>query len=328
VSRLYLGTVRPRDQRDDDALEFTLVENGLDFIAKALDELRGDPASRNLKYAVLHLKAGTDLLLKERLRMHDWRQLFVDPEEADEKRFAEGDFVSVGTSLVLTRLRDEVGVSVASRDKRTLRRLRMLRNRIEHFAVHDATSAVLAVAARTLSFALDFVGTEIEPQGIEGRASEDLETIRQGLNDVVAFVDERWRAIHDELARSDAVIDCYRCGEQAFVLGDGGRCLFCGYRVDAETGAADYAWLVLGSTEYDITKGGEWAVSRCPECSTETLVDTGNVGSEVPAIRWVCFNCGLAWNDDQLDNCTSCGALHATDMDICSDCWEYKISRD
>ncbi len=316
------------EREEEGALEFTLLENGLDFIAKALEELRGDPKPRNLKYAVLHLKAGTDLLLKERLRMHDWRQLFADVDDADEQRFAEGDFVSPGTSEVLKRLRDAAGVTIRSRDKRTLRRLRMLRNRIEHFAVRDEKDAVVAVAAKTLSFALDFVGAEIEPTGLEAQPEEDLEAIRQGLNEATVFVDERWNTIRDELARFDAVIDCYRCGEPAFALEDGASCYFCGYRVAAAEGAAEYAWLVLGSSEYDIADGGEWAVSRCSECYSETLLDTGISGGESPAVRWVCFTCGRAWNDDALDNCTSCGSLHDTGMDLCSDCWEYKISAD
>jgi hypothetical protein len=70
-SRRYLEVVRSRNPPDGELLEFTLVENGLDFVVKALGELRGDPDPRNLKYAVLHLKAGTDLLLKGRLRTHD-----------------------------------------------------------------------------------------------------------------------------------------------------------------------------------------------------------------------------------------------------------------
>src|SRR5438105_2878279 len=134
TSRRYLEVVRPRNPPNSELLDFTLVENGLDFVVKALGELRGDPDARNLKYAVLHLKAGTDLLLKERLRIHDWRQLFVEVDDADDQRFADGDFKSLGTPALLTRLRDEAGVVVASRHKRTLRRLRMLRNRIEHFA--------------------------------------------------------------------------------------------------------------------------------------------------------------------------------------------------
>ena len=70
--------------------------------------------------------------------MKDWRLLFVDVDDADEQRFVEGDFVSPGTAEVIKRLRDNAGVQVTSSRRRTLGRLRMLRNRIEHFAVRDA----------------------------------------------------------------------------------------------------------------------------------------------------------------------------------------------
>jgi hypothetical protein len=310
------------------SLEFTLLENGLDFIAKALDELRGEPTARNLKYAVLHLKAGTDLLLKERLRMEDWRLLFENVDDADEQRFAEGDFVSPGTTEVIKRLRDNTRVQLTSSRKRTLRRLRMLRNRIEHFAVRDAKESVMAVALQTLGFALDFIGAEIEPEGLEGQAVKDLDAIREGLREATAFVEERWNAIREALAGHEAVIDCYRCGERAFALSDGARCYFCGYQVKAEEGAAEYAWLVLGSSSYDVADGGEWAVSECSTCSAETLLDLGPPDDADDRDRWVCFTCGSAWRDGELRNCTSCGALHAQEMDLCSDCWEYKISAD
>lgn len=311
-----------------DRLHFGLLENGLDFVAKALEELQGDPTARNLKYTVLHLKAGIDLLLKERLRQHDWRQLFAEVSTADEDRLASGAFTSPGTSEVLRRLRDEAGVVVASRHKTNLDRLGRLRNRIEHFAVSDSTEAVVALSAKALAFAVDFVSAEIEPNGMDGRAAELLDEIRDALKGSNAFVAERRRAIRPELDRFDVILDCYRCGEPSFTLDEGGHCHFCGYEVDAAEGAAEYAWLVLGSTEYDVSKGGEWAVTRCPECYSETLVDTGAVGSEAPALRWACFTCGSGWKEDALDHCSSCGGLHASDSDICSDCWEYKLSAD
>jgi ribosomal protein L37E len=311
-----------------DSVEFSLLENGVDFIAKALDELRGDPSARNLKYGVLHLKSGLDLILKERLRMHDWRQLFDDTSLAEEGLFESGEFVSPRTREVLRRLREEAGVTITSRQKRNIERLRRLRNRIEHFAITDSATTVVAVTSLTLAFALDFVGAQIEPMGIAGRAAQDLERIRNGLNDFSAFVDDRWRAIGPELARFDAVLDCYRCGERAFALELGAVCHFCGYHVEAEEGAAQYAWLVLGSTEYDTTKGGDWAVDRCHECDAEARVDTGDVGAEKPVLRWACFECGRGWNDDALKSCSTCGRLHDGDLDICSDCWEYRISGD
>jgi hypothetical protein len=242
--------------------------------------------------------------------------------------FESGEFVGPGTPTLLNRLRDEAGVIVPPGEERTLQQVRRLRNRIEHFEVADTTNTVIALASKTLVFALDFVGAELEPHGIDARAAANLEAIREGLVEFSGFVEERWKTIEGELKHFQAVIDCYRCGEPAFALEDGARCHFCSYHVDAENGAAEYAWLVLGSTEYDTTKGGDWAVSKCPECSSETLLDTGNVGDGAAVLRWACFSCGAGWNDDALHTCTSCGALHAGDLDICDDCWQYKISGD
>ena len=49
-------------------IEFTLLENGLDFIWSAVEHLGTDLSKRSLKYAVLNLAAGIELILKERLR--------------------------------------------------------------------------------------------------------------------------------------------------------------------------------------------------------------------------------------------------------------------
>lgn len=126
-------------------IEFTLLENGLDFIARAVGELRRDPTPRNLKYGVLHLKAGADLVLKERLRIHDWQLLFDDLTLAERHAFDAGAFRSPGTEEVLKRLRDQAGVRVRARDKRNLYRLRVLRNRIEHFAITDSATVAMAI---------------------------------------------------------------------------------------------------------------------------------------------------------------------------------------
>ena len=313
---------RELEQRD---LGFTLLENGIDFLEKAVEELRGDPTARNLKYAVLHLNAGVALLLKERLRQLDWSQLFRDPVTADEHLLETGDFVSVGLWDLIERL-DASGVEISYTTRRTLRRLSKLRNRIEHFKVADSTESVSAVAARALAYALDFIGSEIEPVGIEEPVAVNLAAIRDGLREIDAFVEERRVSTNQELGGYEAVLDCYRCGEDFFAIGDGGVCFFCGYRTDAAEGAAEYALLVLGSTPYDVTKGGDWAVGPCPECGGETLVDTGAVGAETPALRWACFQCGNAWADGRLQTCGSCGSLYSGTMYVCDDCFEYKIS--
>ena len=65
-----------------EALEYTLLENGLDFISSALKHLKNQPTKRELKYAVLHLSAGIELILKERLKREHWSLVFDKPADA------------------------------------------------------------------------------------------------------------------------------------------------------------------------------------------------------------------------------------------------------
>ncbi len=74
--------------------EWGLLENAIDYLREAVRRLEGDVDRRDLKYAILHLGAGLELLLKERLRQEDWRQLFRDPACAIEEEYRSGEFVS------------------------------------------------------------------------------------------------------------------------------------------------------------------------------------------------------------------------------------------
>ena len=144
-------------------LRMELLENGLDELASAVEAVKGPATPRNLKRAVTDLAAGAELLLKERLRRDDWRQLFEDVAMANESDLRSGDFISPSSSEVLSRLRD-VGVTLRTRDRRRLNSLRARRNRVEHFALIDTEDAIRVSTAGCLSVLLDFIVDEL---GIE-----------------------------------------------------------------------------------------------------------------------------------------------------------------
>ena len=70
---------------DDKTVNFTLLENGLDFIWSAVEHLGVASTKRDLKYATLHLVSGIELVLKERVRREDWSLLFPDPSKPTQK---------------------------------------------------------------------------------------------------------------------------------------------------------------------------------------------------------------------------------------------------
>jgi hypothetical protein len=123
-------------------LHFELLETGLDFIASGLDYIARGETKSDLKYGVLHIASGIELVLKERLRQEDWRQLFPKPEEADEALYKAGDFHSVGQELCLARLEEECGIEITDANKDKLKTFRSRRNRLEHFSIVDSKSAI------------------------------------------------------------------------------------------------------------------------------------------------------------------------------------------
>lgn len=72
-------------------MKITLIENALDFILSALEHAQVDEA-RSLKYAVLHLSDGVDLVLKEKLRREHWSLLFADINKASESALTSREF--------------------------------------------------------------------------------------------------------------------------------------------------------------------------------------------------------------------------------------------
>src|SRR5450759_2719762 len=102
----------PSKEPDDDDLQLSMLENGLDFILSGLKYI-GSPSSKfALKYAVLHLSAGIELVLKDRLRREDWTQIFVKPEDATEEKLKSGNFKSVNLYQCLERLEEHCPVDL------------------------------------------------------------------------------------------------------------------------------------------------------------------------------------------------------------------------
>jgi hypothetical protein len=96
----------PKREPEDDVVQLSMLENGLDFIASGLKHIASPVSKFDLKYAVLHLSAGIELVLKDRLRREDWRQIFVKPDEATEEKLKSGNFKSVNLRDCLERLEE------------------------------------------------------------------------------------------------------------------------------------------------------------------------------------------------------------------------------
>jgi hypothetical protein len=261
-----------------------LLENGLDFLASAVEHLRGEPTRRDLKYALLHLASGIELIFKERLRRLDLAQLYQRPEDFDPADFAAGNFHSANAAETVKRLVD-LGVAISDADRTQLHLLRDKRNRVEHFGLDDSAEAVLAITARSLGFALDFIAAELDTVSLNSEAAGELQGIRQALPKLQALVADRWKRIaNDVRSETTAVVACAACGEEASVLDAGPRCRFCGYVVGAEDGADEYAHVVVGASHYEAVHDGvDWVVFRSPNATGRRSSTGGSRETRSPA---------------------------------------------
>ncbi|OAB27373.1 hypothetical protein [Paenibacillus macquariensis] len=297
-------------------VKFELFENGLNFVVSALGYLNEPIQPSDLKYAILHLSSGIELILKERLRREHWTLLFNKLDKASYQDYNNGKFTSATFNECITRLIHICEVDISQQNKNHLNSLRDKRNRFEHFGIVDTSEALKATAADALNFLIDFINNELEDE----LDNDDMVVIREEVLKFDAFVHQRWKAIGDPLAKAFLVVTCPRCLQDAADLSDGLHCLFCGYKNDdPEDVANEYVSEVLRESKYAIvTQGGEWPIYSCPNCYSETLVRTDEV--------YICFQCSESWDPGDIKECMRCSRLCFAKEDdffsLCNICLE------
>jgi hypothetical protein len=313
--------------------EWGLLENAIDYLREAVRRLEGEVDRQDLKYAVLSLGAGLELLLKERLRSEDWRLLFTDPSSAEEEIYRRGDFYSIGVWETMDRLEEYVGVEISEVDRSHIANLRDRRNPLEHFRISQSREAVSSAASAALGFALDFVSRHLEEAAMSSELQGELEEIREALPALDEFVGHRLREVEGRITKDDGVLTCPRCFQDTAIVGDGISCLFCGFTIgveDVERAAEDWIGSVLGISEYRAVKeGGELPLYECPDCEQRAMVDRGSSGDLHEEDRWVCFACGERWADRGIDQCARCGEPFDPDSgagSVCRRCFAATVA--
>ena len=310
----------------DNRIRFRLLSNGLDFIMEAVNRLTG-ATHRDYKYAILHLCSGIELILKERLRREHLLLIAEKPQELTQSAYESGDFRSVSLRDCLDRLKN-CGVHLEDKDRKILLDFRKRRNRIEHLDMEDTVEAIKSSTATVLNIIFGFIHKELDSAKLGQNDQHTLEKIHQGLFELRDFVKARMKEIKPELQKAqelDVVFTCPWCFQNAAVLDDGLKCLFCRYEAPSQDAAEAYILRVLRQRKD--RKGiyrDAWPQHTCPECGVEAMVEKGEGG-------FLCFQCGASWKGGSLQRCERCNEFYepvTEDMIICGDCFDDWMSRD
>ncbi|MGW2397195.1 hypothetical protein ACWCYY_11640 [Kitasatospora sp. NPDC001664] len=331
----------PRSEPATGSVEPTLVAfppvlNGLDYLDSVVGYLSADeepddndsrPTPRDLKYAVLHLQAGTEVLLKARLQQEHWTLVVKDPGRASHQKFTSGDFLSCGTDETLERLRNIVGLELNAQQIEAVRKLGKTRNALQHYGLTQSAHAVEAQAATVLDFLLTFINEHLRPHVASAEQTlvdAAMDGIRHRLRAITRLIDTRMAGLRETLdACAESTVLCPECSMAALVAGAPVSCRFC-YRQwpDGETAAADYVWAAMVRNVAQDTRDNETPpVHWCPACCTPSLVEATRPALDPEYAVHLCLGCagifhtlaycrcgGLLDNrfDDPADFCSGC----------------------
>lgn len=320
-------------------LAFGPVVNGVDFLDSAITHLLSSESPRSLKYAVLHLQAAIEILVKVRLQREGFELIFDDPSSANESKLRNGRFRSVTLNTALKRLNQVSGIQLTKSDERALDSLGKERNKLQHFGSTSNREVVNTRAARALDVLSHFILQHLVPSTPEhevGPIKEAEDLIHRALNDIATVTQARLRRLEPELGCwAGIIIHCPDCHQLTwtFEFDDGAsRCRFCTRDWSQEYGwevAEEYATEVLDESRHLAAQGkGGWSISMCPVCDEEAFVAVATRGAPERFLTDLCFGCGFIATDPT-GSCGRCGrtTLDPDDM-ICAYCLAHVVADD
>lgn len=231
-------------------LDFDPVVNGVDFLDSAITNLLTSHDPRSLKYAVLHLQAAIEILVKVRLQREGIEHIFEDPYSADENKLRQGQFRSVTLTAALKRLNKVASIQLTTSEEKALQYLNEERNKLQHFGSTSKHEVVNTRAAKALDVLSQFILQHLVPGAPEheaGPLEETEDLIRRALTDIAAVTQARLTRLEPELdSWTGIVIHCPDCRQLTWTFQPHDESSGAGFA--AETGIRRTAWKRRRST--------------------------------------------------------------------------------
>lgn len=330
----------------------TMDENGLDFILSSIRELRRaeeefiqeDEKERCLKYCLLHLSSGIELVLKSRLFKSHWTYIFSDMNKASKKSLKMGSFKSTDSNQAIERLEKLCEIELSKIDKEVLKDLRDLRNKFEHFKSDEEMASIESKVNKALSFIIKFIQenhstlySEVyldtnnnynnfsfthKENIILDQIIKETKELKKHYDDALSIAKIKAKAE----SQNWELFICPECKEKLLKCEDGiSKCYLCNNPRSGEETADDYIYSVIGIVEYEeVTQGGEYPLYRCPNCGDKALVRNQEK-------NYQCFSCGECYIESDLEHCQDCWELTYRDEEcfqvLCDNCLEYRKER-
>lgn len=206
-------------------IEFTLIQNAIDSIERAVDLLAWKEVSNDssrLKQAILLTAHATELLLKERLRRIHPSLVWEDVD-----KYPRLDARTVSVEKAIGRLKAIGGITLKDSDAVIVKSLRNTRNAIEHFHWQTTRAEANSIVGQGLSFAIQFASSELATDISFIFRGDD--TWDQLLSEHTAFAHAHAKRIEQTMtSEGKHVQECSFCNAMTLDITTG-SCSLCGH---------------------------------------------------------------------------------------------------
>ena len=297
-------------------ININLLENCFDYILDALrrlDDSKIDPLA--IKYPIVHLWNGVELLLKKRLMDEHWSLIFnnLDDKKSKKSAIETGDFYSADYKTLVSRLKNICEIDIKPQHKDILEAIRSYRNRIVHYQFRGTYNSLVAKSVDVCNFIIEFSRKNIDMNDKEKELFNEIiwrMTTNQKI--VSSRMNEIKPTLEDKLKKFNSfALKCPECFQETlpFITPEKNfdhepyipnldedypetyKCEFCLTEFDTAELAKEWS-----STWYNIDS------TACVDCGCEGLChcDEG----------WICFFCGQKWDSEEIKICPQCETYH------------------
>lgn len=243
-------------------LKLNLLDNGIDFILKGIDELFDEEYIINdyygalhispsgYKYGYLHLFSGFLLLLKERLLRHLPELIYKGKLSEVKKKLAEKKKEipnTIDLDEALERLEIGPKVIFSIKELETIRNMQSFRNQFEHFEISGNKHQLWSIVSDFLIIVDNFLVKELQINIETSAGSREL------LNKIQT-IETAWQRIQKQRKKEWQIEADEKLNE------------FMGAR---KTVLDDF------TKEHYASKGYFVPFTLCPNCGSETLIISG-----------------------------------------------------
>lgn len=300
-------------------IKLNLLENGLHFIQDSTESiLKSDRNNLELKYSILHISSGIELILKELLYQEHWTLIFENINSANKKDLHSGNFKSVTFQTCIDRLKNINNLELSQNELEAIKTLRDYRNKIEHFSFSLNIISLKLIIAKVLIVTIRLINEKLSLSDLitctflYESIIENSEKFKDFSNLLEQEVKEKIK--HLEII-NPIILKCPLCLTSSLIISeDKKHCITCNTNFTPQELAYTHVRNILYIDPYSQIPPGP--IFHCPLCGEASFV-------LINEHDFVCFNCARKIDEKKISLCERCGEPYCQstrEINFCKDC--------